>query len=147
MARRGTGVQPLTSRRRQSLSRRRRTTAWLQIQRPGEYFWKFTGGAYDFNTIPEYSAQLSHPVSEIEDRWSLARVTLNNVHGLSAPSPYWDTADRASSVRKLAVSILVQAYASVAVRITIKDSTAHKPSVPVFAERDEGPLDWSYLAV
>ena len=49
-----------------------------------ECFWKFTGCAYDFNTI--LNTPLNFPIqfrkSKIDG--ALARVTLNNVHGLSA---------------------------------------------------------------
>lgn len=50
----------------------------------GEYFWKFTGGAYDFNSI--LNTPLNFPIqfqkSKIDG--ALMRVTLNNVHGFSA---------------------------------------------------------------
>jgi hypothetical protein len=34
-----------------------------KLSAQAEYFWKFTGGAYDFNTV--LNTPLSHPVSEI----------------------------------------------------------------------------------
>lgn len=50
----------------------------------GEYFWKFTQGAYDFNTI--LNTPLNFPIqfrkSKIDG--ALVRATLNNVHGFSA---------------------------------------------------------------
>jgi len=56
--------------------------AKLSLQ--GEYFWKFTGGAYDFNTI--LNTPLNFPIqfrkSKIDG--ALVRVTLNSVHGFSA---------------------------------------------------------------
>jgi hypothetical protein len=49
-----------------------------------EYFWKFTRGAYDFNTI--LNTPLNFPIqfrkSKIDG--ALVRVTLNNIHGFSA---------------------------------------------------------------
>jgi Carboxypeptidase regulatory-like domain len=54
----------------------------LSVQ--AEYFWKFTRGAYDFNTI--LNTPLNFPIqfrkSKIDG--ALVRVTLNNVHGFSA---------------------------------------------------------------
>jgi hypothetical protein len=49
-----------------------------------EYFWKFTDGAYDFNSI--LNTPLNFPIqfrkSKIDG--ALVRATLNNVHGVSA---------------------------------------------------------------
>ncbi len=54
----------------------------LSVQ--AEYFWKFTNGAYDFNTI--LNTPLNFPIqfrkSKIDG--ALVRATLNNVHGFSA---------------------------------------------------------------
>jgi hypothetical protein len=79
-----TGVQPLTA------ARRNQYNAGLEQQLGGkfniqaEYFWKFTRGAYDFNTI--LNTPLNFPIQFRESRidGALVRATVNNVHGLSA---------------------------------------------------------------
>jgi hypothetical protein len=59
-----------------------------------EYFWKFTRGAYDFNTI--LNTPLNFPIqfrkSKIDG--ALVRVTLQNVHGLSAFSVWGHSRSR-----------------------------------------------------
>jgi len=50
----------------------------------GEYFWKYTVGAYDFNTI--LNTPLNFPIQfrQAKIDGALVRITLNNFHGLSA---------------------------------------------------------------
>ena len=49
-----------------------------------EYFWKFTNGAYDFNTI--LNTPLNFPIQfrKAKIDGALVRATLNNFHGISA---------------------------------------------------------------
>ena len=64
-----TGVQPLTPARRNqyNVGLEQQFGAKFNIQ--AEYFWKYTHGAYDFNTILNTPAELSHPVPRVENRW------------------------------------------------------------------------------
>jgi len=77
-------VQPLTPARRNqfNLGIEQQLGAKFGIQ--AEYFWKFTSGAYDFNTI--LNTPLNFPIqfrkSKIDG--ALVRATLTNVHGFSA---------------------------------------------------------------
>jgi hypothetical protein len=79
-----TSVQPLTPARRNqyNVGLEQQLGSKLSIQ--AEYFWKFTSGAYDFNTT--LNTPLNFPIqfqkSKIDG--ALARVTLNDVHGFSA---------------------------------------------------------------
>ena len=79
-----TNVQPLTPARRNqfNVGLEQRLGPKLSVQ--AEYFWKFTSGAYDFNSI--LNTPLNFPIqfrkSKIDG--ALVRVTLNNVRGLSA---------------------------------------------------------------
>jgi len=60
----------------------------------GEYFWKYTFGAYDFNTI--LNTPLNFPIQfrEAKIDGALVRVTLTNFHGLSAFSVLGHTRSR-----------------------------------------------------
>ena len=77
-------VQPLTPARRNqfNVGVEQQFGAHFSVQ--AEYFWKFTRGAYDFNTI--LNTPLNFPMqfrkSKIDG--ALVRATLANVHGLSA---------------------------------------------------------------
>jgi hypothetical protein len=64
----------------------------LSVQ--GEYFWKYTFGAYDFNTI--LNTPLNFPIQFRESKidGALVRITLNNIHGLSAFSVLGHTRSR-----------------------------------------------------
>ena len=79
-----TSVQPLTPalRNQFNVGFEQQFGSKLSIQ--AEYFWKFTHGAYDFNTI--LNTPLNFPIqfrkSKIDG--AMVRVTLNNVHGFSA---------------------------------------------------------------
>ncbi len=87
-------VQPLTPARRNqyNLGVAQQFGRWLSVQ--GEYFWKYTSGAYDFNTI--LNTPLNFPIQFRESKidGALARVTLNNIHGLSAFSVLGHTRSR-----------------------------------------------------
>ena len=79
-----TRVQPLTAARRNQFNAglEQQLSTGFSIQ--AEYFWKFTDGAYDFNTI--LNTPLNFPIqfrkSKIDG--ALVRATLSNVHGFSA---------------------------------------------------------------
>jgi hypothetical protein len=79
-----TSVQPLTPAQRNQFNVGLEQQLGSKLSVQAEYFWKFTGGAYDFNTI--LNTPLNFPIqfrkSKIDG--ALARVTLNNVHGFSA---------------------------------------------------------------
>jgi Carboxypeptidase regulatory-like domain len=79
-----TSVQPLTPARRNQYNVGLEQQLGSKLSVQAEYFWKFTSGAYDFNTI--LNTPLNFPIqfqkSKIDG--ALVRVTLNNVHGFSA---------------------------------------------------------------
>jgi Carboxypeptidase regulatory-like domain len=79
-----TGVQPLTPARRDQYNGGLEQQLGAKFSIQAEYFWKFTAGAYDFNTI--LNTPLNFPIqfrkSKIDG--ALVRGTLNNVHGFSA---------------------------------------------------------------
>ena len=64
----------------------------LSVQ--AEYFWKYTFGAYDFNTM--LNTPLNFPIQfrEAKIDGALARVTLSNIHGFSAFSVLGHTRSR-----------------------------------------------------
>jgi len=78
------GVQPLTPARRNQFNTGLEQEFGSKVSVQAEYFWKYTDGAYDFNTI--LNTPLNFPIqfrkSKIDG--ALARVTLHNLHGLSA---------------------------------------------------------------
>jgi hypothetical protein len=77
-------VQPLAPARRNQFNTGFEQRFGSKFSVQGEYFWKFTDGAYDFNTI--LNTPLNFPIqfrkSKIDG--ALVRATLNNLHGLSA---------------------------------------------------------------
>lgn len=77
-------VHPLTPARRNQFNVGIEQQLGSRFSAEAEYFWKFTGGAYDFNTI--LNTPLDFPIqfrkSKIDG--AMARITLNNVHGFSA---------------------------------------------------------------
>jgi hypothetical protein len=77
-------VQPLVPARRNQFNVGVEQQFGAKFSIQAEYFWKFTQGAYDFNTI--LNTPLNFPIqfrkSKIDG--ALVRATLNNVHGLSA---------------------------------------------------------------
>jgi hypothetical protein len=79
-----TSVQPLTPARRNQFNVGLEQQLGSKLSVQAEYFWKFTNGAYDFNTI--LNTPLNFPIqfrkSKIDG--ALVRATLNNVHGFSA---------------------------------------------------------------
>ena len=79
-----TSVQPLSPARRNQFNVGFEQQFGSKFSIQAEYFWKFTRGAYDFNTI--LNTPLNFPIqfrkSKIDG--ALVRVTLNNVHGFSA---------------------------------------------------------------
>ena len=79
-----TSVQPLSPARRNQLNVGLEQQLGSKLSVQAEYFWKFTGGAYDFNTV--LNTPLNFPIqfrrSKIDG--ALVRATLNNVHGFSA---------------------------------------------------------------
>jgi hypothetical protein len=79
-----TSVQPLTPARRNQFNVGLEQQLGSKLSVQAEYFWKFTKGAYDFNTI--LNTPLNFPIqfrkSKIDG--ALVRATLNNVHGFSA---------------------------------------------------------------
>jgi len=79
-----TSVQPLTPARRNQFNVGFEQQAGRKLSVQAEYFWKFTDGAYDFNTI--LNTPLNFPIqfrkSKIDG--ALVRATLTDVHGFSA---------------------------------------------------------------
>lgn len=79
-----TKVQPLIPARRNQFNVGLEQQLGPKLSVQAEYFWKFTSGAYDFNSI--LNTPLNFPIqfrkSKIDG--ALVRVTLNNVHGFSA---------------------------------------------------------------
>jgi Carboxypeptidase regulatory-like domain len=77
-------VQPLTPARRDQFNIGVEQQIGHKFSIAAEYFWKFTRGAYDFNTI--LNTPLNFPIqfrkSKIDG--ALVRATLANVHGFSA---------------------------------------------------------------
>ena len=77
-------VQPLTPARRNQFNVGIEQPVGAKFGVQAEYFWKFTRGAYDFNTI--LNTPLNFPIqfrkSKIDG--ALVRATLSNVHGFSA---------------------------------------------------------------
>jgi hypothetical protein len=79
-----TAVQPLTPARRNQFNVGLEQQVGSKLTFQAEYFWKFTNGAYDFNTI--LNTPLNFPIQFRESKidGALVRATLNNVHGFSA---------------------------------------------------------------
>lgn len=79
-----TGVQPLTSARRNQYNAGLEQQFGPRFNIQAEYFWKYTYGAYDFNTI--LNTPLNFPIQFRESKidGAMVRATLNNFHGLSA---------------------------------------------------------------
>jgi hypothetical protein len=79
-----TAVQPLTPAGRNQFNVGLEQPLGANFSVQAEYFWKFTEGAYDFNTI--LNTPLNFPIqfrkSKIDG--ALVRMTLNDVHGFSA---------------------------------------------------------------
>ncbi len=77
-------VQPLVPARRNQFNVGIEQQFGAKFGVQAEYFWKFTDGAYDFNTI--LNTPLNFPIqfrkSKIDG--ALVRATLSNVHGFSA---------------------------------------------------------------
>lgn len=78
------GIQPLTPATRNQFNAGFEQQFGSRFDVQAEYFWKFTRGAYDFNTI--LNTPLNFPIqfrkSKIDG--ALVRATLNNIHGFSA---------------------------------------------------------------
>jgi hypothetical protein len=79
-----TTVQPLTPARRNQFNVGLEQQFGVKFNIQAEYFWKFTSGAYDFNTI--LNTPLNFPIQFQQSKidGALVRATLNNVHGFSA---------------------------------------------------------------
>ncbi len=77
-------VQPLTPARRNQFNAGLEQKLGSKFSAQAEYFWKYTRGAYDFNTI--LNTPLNFPIqfqkSKIDG--ALIRLTLNSIHGFSA---------------------------------------------------------------
>jgi len=78
------GVQPLIPARRNQYNAGIEQQIGRKFSVQAEYFWKFTSGAYDFNTI--LNTPLNFPIQFRESKidGALVRATLSNVHGFSA---------------------------------------------------------------
>jgi len=87
-------VHPLTPARRNqyNLGLAQQFGSKLSVQ--GEYFWKYTSGAYDFNTI--LNTPLNFPIQfrEAKIDGAMLRVTLADLHGFSAFSVLGHTRSR-----------------------------------------------------
>ena len=79
-----TNVQPLTPARRNQYNVGLEQQFGPRFNIQAEYFWKYTNGAYDFNTI--LNTPLNFPIQFRESKidGAMVRATLNNFHGLSA---------------------------------------------------------------
>ncbi|HTP67916.1 MAG TPA: TonB-dependent receptor [Dongiaceae bacterium] len=79
-----TNVQPLTPARRNQYNVGVSQQFGPRFNIQAEYFWKYTNGAYDFNTI--LNTPLNFPIQFRESKidGAMVRATLNNFHGLSA---------------------------------------------------------------
>jgi hypothetical protein len=79
-----TNVQPLTPARRNQYNVGLEQQFGPRFNIQAEYFWKYTNGAYDFNTI--INTPLNFPIQFRESKidGAMVRATLNNFHGLSA---------------------------------------------------------------
>jgi len=77
-------VQPLIPARRNQFNVGVEQQFGAKFGLQAEYFWKFTDGAYDFNTI--LNTPLNFPIQfrKAKIDGALVRLTLNNVHGFSA---------------------------------------------------------------
>src|SRR6266436_5378788 len=79
-----TSMQSLTPARRNQFNAGLEQQLGRRLSVQAEYFWKFTRGAYDFNSI--LNTPLNFPIqfrkSKIDG--ALVRVTINSVHGFSA---------------------------------------------------------------
>jgi hypothetical protein len=108
-----TSVQPLSPARRNQFNVGLEQQLGTKFSVQSEYFWKFTSGAYDFNTI--LNTPLNFPIqfrkSKIDG--ALVRVALNNVHGFSAFSVLGHSRSRLFSPEIGGIS-LGTAYAPVA---------------------------------
>lgn len=78
-----TGVQPLTPARRNQYNVGLEQQFGPRFNIQAEYFWKYTHGAYDFNTI--LNTPLNFPIQFRESKidGAMVRATLTNFHGLS----------------------------------------------------------------
>ena len=79
-----TNVQPLTPARRNQYNVGLEQQFGPRFNIQAEYFWKYTHGAYDFNTI--LNTPLNFPIQFRQSKidGAMVRATLNNFHGLSA---------------------------------------------------------------
>jgi len=77
-------VQPLTPARRNQFNVGLEQQFRRRFGIQAEYFWKFTNGAYDFNTV--LNTPLNFPIQfrKAKIDGALVRATLNNFHGISA---------------------------------------------------------------
>jgi hypothetical protein len=77
----GIGGAPLTPGRRNQYDVGFQQRVWRGIQLDVEYFWKFTGGAYDFDVI--FNTPLAFPVQfrQSKQNGGLARITLPEYRG------------------------------------------------------------------
>ena len=77
-------VEPLTPARRNQYNLGLAQQFGPKFSIQAEYFWKYTHGAYDFNTI--LNTPLNFPIQFRESKidGAMVRATLNNFHGLSA---------------------------------------------------------------
>ena len=75
------GGAPLSPGRRHQYDVGAQQRAWRGLQIDGEYFWKFTDGAYDFDLI--LNTPLAFPVQFRQSRQSggLVRITVPDYHG------------------------------------------------------------------
>ncbi|MBI3490469.1 MAG: TonB-dependent receptor [Acidobacteria bacterium] len=75
---------PLTPGHRQQIDAGAQQSVWRGIRLDGEYFWKVTDGAFDFDVI--FNTPLAFPVQFRESRadGGLLRVTLPDSHGWQA---------------------------------------------------------------
>jgi len=87
-------VQPLTPARRNQFNVGFEQEVGKRLSLEGEYFWKFTHGAYDFNTI--LNTPLNFPIQfrKAKIDGAMVRVTLRPVRGFSAYSVLGHTRSR-----------------------------------------------------
>jgi len=106
-------VEPLTPARRNQYNVGLDQQFGAKFNIEAEYFWKYTYGAYDFNTI--LNTPLNFPIQFRESKidGAMVRATLNNFHGLSAFSVLGHTRSRLFSPEVGGINF-GSSYASVA---------------------------------
>jgi hypothetical protein len=89
-----TAVVPLVPGRRNQFNVGFAQAIGKKITVEGEYFWKFTNGAFDFNVLLDTPLNFPIQFAKAKIDGAMARINLSNVHGLSAFSVLGHTRSR-----------------------------------------------------